>query len=281
MPRGLRPYQGADSDAFLELIPGPRGRDGLPECLGFWKRRIEATDGTDPFPVGVIYGPTGSGKSSLVRAGLIPRLAASVRCVYVESTMEGTEARLLRDLCGRFPDLSRHDGLAGLLREIRQGRGPSGSEKVLIVLDQFEQWLFGQRAGGRRELEDALRQCDGERVQALLLVRDDFWMDLTRFFRGLEVRLLDGWNAAAVNLFDLDHARRVLVALGRAHGRLPADPDTFTPEHRASSSIGPSRRSRRTAGSSASGSCCWPSCCGRGRGPPRRSTSWAGPRRSA
>ena len=101
------------------------------------------------------------------------------------------------------------------------------------MLDQFEQWLFGQRAGGRRELEDALRQCDGERVQALLLVRDDFWMDLTRFFRGLEVRLLDGWNAAAVDLFDLDHARRVLIALGRAHGRLPADPDAFTPEHRA------------------------------------------------
>jgi serine/threonine protein kinase len=59
--RGLRPYEGVDADAFLDLIPGPRGRDGLPECLGFWKRRIEATDGTDPFPVGVIYGPTGSG----------------------------------------------------------------------------------------------------------------------------------------------------------------------------------------------------------------------------
>ena len=87
--RGLRPYQGADSDAFLDLVPGPRGRDGLPECLGFWKRRIESTDGTDPFPVGVIYGPTGSGKSSLVRAGLIPRLADSVMCVYVESTDGG------------------------------------------------------------------------------------------------------------------------------------------------------------------------------------------------
>ena len=27
----------------------------------------------------------------------------------------------------------------------------------------------------------ALRQCDGERLQALLMVRDDFWMALTRF----------------------------------------------------------------------------------------------------
>jgi eukaryotic-like serine/threonine-protein kinase len=232
-PRGLRSYEGADSDAFLDLVPGPRGRDGLPECLGFWKRRIESAEDTGPFPVGVIYGPTGSGKSSLVRAGLIPRLADSVSCVYVESTIEGTERRLLRGLHGRFPGLAGHEDLAGLLRELRQERGPAGPGKVLIVLDQFEQWLFGQRAGGRRALEDALRQCDGERVQALLLVRDDFWMDLTRFFRGLEVGLMDGWNAAAVDLFDRDHARKVLIALGRAHGRLPADPAALGPEHRA------------------------------------------------
>jgi hypothetical protein len=230
VPRGLRPYEDADADAFLDLIPGPRGRDGLPECLGFWKRRIETAGDGDPFPVGVIYGPSGSGKSSLVRAGLIPRLAESVCCVYVESTIEGTEQRLLRGLHSRFPALEGHQDAAGLLRELRQGRGSQGVQKVLIVLDQFEQWLFGQRAGGRRALEDALRQCDGERTRALLLVRDDFWMDLTRFFRGLEVRLQEGWNAAAVDLFDLDHARKVLIALGRAHGRLAEDPAALSPE---------------------------------------------------
>ena len=69
-PRGgFAPYEGADSDAFLDLVPGPRGRDGLPECLGFWKRRIESCGDTEAFPVGVIYGPTGSGKSSLVAPG--------------------------------------------------------------------------------------------------------------------------------------------------------------------------------------------------------------------
>jgi hypothetical protein len=232
-PRGLRPYEGGDSDAFLDLIPGPRSRDGLPESLDFWKRRIEATaaGSTDPFPVGVIYGPTGSGKSSLVRAGLIPRLAGSVRCVYVEATIEETERRLLHGLQGQFPALARHEDLARLLRELRQGRGLAGSEKVLIVLDQFEQWLFGQRAGGRGALEEALRQCDGQRVQALLLVRDEFWMDLTRLFRGLEVRLADGWNSAAVDRFDLEHARTVLVALGRELGRLPAAPGAPAPEH--------------------------------------------------
>lgn len=227
--RGLRPYEDADSDFFLDLLPGPRGRNQLPESLNFWKRRIEQTDGVEPFPVGVIYGPTGSGKSSLVRAGLIPRLAASVSCVYVEATSEQTEERLLHALHHRFPELAGEPDLATVLLQLRRGR--SRDEKVLIVLDQFEQWLFGQRASGRRTLVNALRQCDGERVQALLLVRDEFWMDLTRFFRELEGRLSDGWNSAAVDLFDIEHARKVLIALGRAHGRLPAQADGLTAAH--------------------------------------------------
>ena len=53
------------------------------------------------------------------------------------------------------------------------------------------------------------------------MVRDDFWMAATRFMRDLEIRLLEGENSAAVDLFDLDHARKVLTAFGRAFLRLP------------------------------------------------------------
>ena len=92
--------------------------------------------------------------------------------------------------------------------------------KVLLVLDQFEQWLFARRSENT-ELVAALRQCDGERLQAVVMVRDDFWMAATRFMRDLEIRLVEGENSAAVDLFDVDHARKVLVAFGRAFGRLP------------------------------------------------------------
>ena len=47
--------------------------------------------------------------------------------------------------------------------------------KVLLVLDQFEQWLFARRAEEDTELIAALRQCDGEHVQAVALVRDEPW----------------------------------------------------------------------------------------------------------
>ena len=58
---------------------------------------------------------------------------------------------------------------------------PLPVRKVLLVLDQFEQWLHAHRGDENTELVNALRQCDGEHLQAVVLVRDDFWMAATRF----------------------------------------------------------------------------------------------------
>src|SRR5262249_6126152 len=97
-------------------------------------------------------------------------------------------------------------------------------------LDQFEQWLHAKRQEENTELVEALRQCDGSRVQALVLVRDDFWMAATRFMHGLESPLLEGQNSAAVDLFDPRHARKVLTAFGRAFGALPESPEELSAE---------------------------------------------------
>jgi hypothetical protein len=37
VPKGLRSFDAGDSDFFLDLLPGSRGRNGLPEPLRFWK----------------------------------------------------------------------------------------------------------------------------------------------------------------------------------------------------------------------------------------------------
>ena len=96
--KGLRSFDAHDADFFLELLPGPRDREGLPDSIRFWKTRIEEMDAEKTFSVGLIYGPSGCGKSSLVKAGLLPRLADDVIAVYVEATAEETEARLLNGL---------------------------------------------------------------------------------------------------------------------------------------------------------------------------------------
>ena len=221
VPKGLRSFDAHDADFFLELLPGPRDREGLPDSIRFWKTRIEEKDAEQTFTVGLICGPSGCGKSSLVKAGLMPRLSDEVIAVYVEATAEETETRLLNGLRKRCPGLPDNLGLKETMASLRRGQGIPVGKKVVIVLDQFEQWLHAKKEEQNTELVQALRQCDGARVQCVVMVRDDFWMAVIRFMRELEIRLLDGQNSAAVDLFPIRHAEKVLAAFGRAFGILP------------------------------------------------------------
>ena len=121
-------------------------------------------------------------------------------------------------MVSRATERPRHDTDAAA---IRRGQGPPAGQKVVLVLDQFEQWLHAHQGVEDRELVDALRHCDGGRLQCVVMVRDDFWMAATQFMQELEVRLVEAENSAAVHLFDPLHARKVLARFGRAYGRLP------------------------------------------------------------
>jgi serine/threonine protein kinase/formylglycine-generating enzyme required for sulfatase activity len=239
VPKGLRSFDTHDADFFLELLPGPRDRDGLPESVRFWKNAVETTDGDNTFSVGLIYGPSGCGKSSFMKAGLLPRLSDLVIPVYVETGATDTEARLLAGLRKRCSVIPATLGLTETLIALRCGSGTPAGQKVLIVLDQFEQWLHANpftpdalSADRRGELVQALRQCDGGRVQCIIMVRDDFWLAVSRFMRELEIPILEGQNSALVDLFDCDHARKVLAAFGRAFGKLPENSANISGEQR-------------------------------------------------
>jgi serine/threonine protein kinase/formylglycine-generating enzyme required for sulfatase activity len=245
VPKGLRSFGAEDADFFLELLPGPRDRNGLPDSLRFWKTRIESMDLETSFRVGLIYGPSGGGKSSLVKAGLLPRLAESIVPVYLEATAMETEVRLLKGLRKHCTGLAENCGLVEALAALRRGqrnrsllmasreaarnRDTGHSQKVLIVIDQFEQWLYAKPEEEKSELVRALRQCDGEHVLCLLLVRDDFGMAATHFMSDLEIPIIQGQNFAIVDLFDLRHARKVLTDFGRAFGCLPDNVGELTP----------------------------------------------------
>jgi hypothetical protein len=144
-----------------------------------------------------------------------------VVAIYVEATAADTEARLLKGLRRRCPGLPTDLDLVGSLTALRRGRYLSSGKKVLLVLDQFEQWLHAKREEDNTELVQALRQCDGGRVQCIVLVRDDFGMAATRFMAAVDVPIVQGQNFATVDLFDRLHARKVLAEFGRAFGRLP------------------------------------------------------------
>ena len=209
---GLRSFGKSDEDFFLHLLPG-KCQNGLPESIHFLKTRIEGTNKGSVFRVGVIHGPTGCGKSSLVRAGLIPKLnKKKVRTFYVEASPNDTEDRLLEALPTGHESISLSAALQDALRQRR------GDEKFLIVLDQFEQYLHSTLDEEQDELMEALQQCDGLNVQCILLVRDDFWTPLTRFMKRMKVPLVD---LMLVESFHKRHAKKVLALLGMAYKSLP------------------------------------------------------------
>ena len=227
VPKGLQSFDAEDKDFFLELLPGPRRGDRLPESVHFWKVRIEEMDPDKTFRVGYIFGPSGCGKSSLVKAGLLPRLSKPIISIYIEATGEDTEARLLRGLRKQYPDLPADLDLRTALVAARE-KIRVGSNKILLVIDQFEQWYHAKGAEPGTELAKALSECDGGRVQAIILVRDDYSMALHRFMAVIGVRQNQDQNFAVIDLFDLQHARKVLIAFGCGYGMLPDDPKEMT-----------------------------------------------------
>ncbi|MBM82567.1 MAG: serine/threonine protein kinase [Planctomycetaceae bacterium] len=228
VPKGLRCFDAYDSDFFLHLLPGPQDRDGLPESVRFWKQRINETNPARTFRVGVVYGPSGCGKSSLMRAGVLPKVADHVKSVYVEASPNDTETTLLDRLRMCCPNIPPAAALMDVMSDIRRGKYLSDGQKIVIFIDQFEQWLHANANNESNDLVIALRQCDGERLQTIVSVRDDFWLGINRFLRELEIPIVENENSALVDLFDLEHSAKVLKEFGRAYERLPSKFEDMT-----------------------------------------------------
>ena len=190
------------------------------------RREEKEPDKTKTFALGLLYGPSGCGKSSLVKAGLLPRLNPDIIAVYLEATPDRTEKQLAELLRQRIPELPPNGTLLDLLQSIRLDQG----RKVVIFLDQFEQWLHGNPGIADSPLVRALRQCDGGRLQAVLMIRDDFYVSISRLMEQLETPIVQRHNCAMIDLFDKEHARAVLRKFGGAYARLPEPPAELTPD---------------------------------------------------
>ncbi|MFN8610398.1 MAG: SUMF1/EgtB/PvdO family nonheme iron enzyme [Vulcanimicrobiota bacterium] len=121
----------------------------------------------------VVFGKSGVGKTSLLRAGLLSRFQAPQDLVVTQRMLSEPVAAL-RGLLSRILGLPPGDeSVASLL--LRAEQCVRGS--VIVVLDQFEEFFLrcgdSQRAQFGRELAEVLR-LDLRRSHLILSLREDF-----------------------------------------------------------------------------------------------------------
>jgi WD40 repeat protein/DNA-binding SARP family transcriptional activator len=175
--KGLRAFQEADGVDFF-------GRETLVDRL------LARLSGPEATRFLAVVGPSGSGKSSVVRAGLLPALRrgalpGSEHWSHLEMLpgaypLEELEAALLRIAVNPPESLMaqlREDG-HGLMRAVKRAL-PDGDSELLILVDQFEElFTLTTDEAVRRHFLDSLVVAATDphsRVRVVISLRADFY----------------------------------------------------------------------------------------------------------
>jgi serine/threonine protein kinase/formylglycine-generating enzyme required for sulfatase activity len=209
--RGLRPYTADDAESFWQLLPGQRDAQGRPDVVSWWLNQLAEDGGQQG--VLVLYGPSGSGKSSLLQAGVLPFVDRSTtRVIHVDASVDRTTHEIAHRIASKTSHAAEStiESLAEFLSDTRR-RTP---KRLVVVIDQFEQVLANANDQEHERLAMALRQADGTDLQFVLVVRDEFWSLTSRLMRAIDAPLRDGLSAMGLERFSEHHAESVLKLWG-------------------------------------------------------------------
>ena len=178
--RGLRPFQAADQRFFF-------GREKLIEKL---ISHLAAGVKTSPHRFLAVVGPSGSGKSSLIKAGLIPALwrgaiPGSERWFMVEMVpglhpLDELEIALLKVAANQVHNLREQltRDERGLVR-IAQLILPDDGSELVVVIDQFEElFTLTDDEAARLAFMNLLSRAVTDprsRVRLVITLRADFY----------------------------------------------------------------------------------------------------------
>lgn len=168
---GLRPFERGERDRFFG-----RERDGRILCDRTLSGRLT-----------VLYAQSGLGKSSLLRAMVVPELEQNgCHVLYFDSWSQEDPWRALRDeLIGLASRAGVHDAGAGspTLAELVRLIGNVSRETTVLILDQFEEFLLhhGQALDPLRSELAALVQSPTVDAAVVLALREEFLAALEPF----------------------------------------------------------------------------------------------------
>ena len=160
--RGLASYDAANAALFF-------GRDAETDAL---RVKIEST------PLTVVLGASGTGKSSLVKAGVVPRLVADGAIVLPivrpgSAPLVAIAAALTAD--GAAPPEATP---AAISARIAQMVGANAGRKLVLVIDQFEELITLVRTRAERDvalgLLAALTTTHADALRVIVTIRTDF-----------------------------------------------------------------------------------------------------------
>jgi WD40 repeat protein len=206
--KGLAPFEDSDLDALLFF-----GREVESEVIAANLMAARMT---------VLYGPSGVGKSSILRAGVAHRLRLEQGIeVVVFSTWTGDPVSALIDAVGGSGD--------SLVDAVEESAARAGGD-LCLILDQFEEYFLYHPPGGpfATELAEIVRR-PGLRVNVLLGMREDALARLDAL-KATIPNLLG--NRLRLERLDADAGRAAILGPIERYNTLvaPEDPVAIEPE---------------------------------------------------
>ncbi|HEX6200587.1 MAG TPA: AAA family ATPase, partial [Thermoanaerobaculia bacterium] len=204
--RGLLSFQEADADAFF-------GREAD-------LRSLAAVVSQPELRFGVLYGESGCGKTSLLKAGLLPRMRAVGWLALYARAYQAPVAALVEAALREsgLPPAPSEPPERTLARVAAAVAAP-----VLVVLDQFEEAFTALSAEEREPLLELVGRFQGRSaagVRFLVSVRSDFLYRVGEAFDGRVPEPLAAASRYALRSFSREQAEAVLERSARL-GNLP------------------------------------------------------------
>ncbi|MCP4701480.1 MAG: HEAT repeat domain-containing protein, partial [Gammaproteobacteria bacterium] len=207
--KGLRPYEEKDRDNFF-------GRD---------EEKCILVDKIRAYKLNLLFAASGVGKSSLLRAAVIPELRTpaleNLDVVYCNDWVAEPVETLKQAIIGYLHEnslLAADDNTLNdisELPELFENAVLFTSEPLVIMLDQFEEFFNYQRYNNKhfkpfiRQLAAAINDRDTP-TTFVISMREDFALELNAFKPDLPTMLFD--NFYRLEKLPLENAKRAIAA---------------------------------------------------------------------
>lgn len=218
--KGLQPFLAEDAGVFTRL----QRQDILEQCSFFIQK--------SNYRFGILCGESGCGKTSFIKAGLIPAISgenSKYQCVYIkfsnEFVVNSVRNAFINQLNMPIEDTKDKDfiSLLNKAREITSGK------ILILIFDQFEQFFVHRKSKEKRKpfidiITDWYRNYSKYPMKILISMRNDLMGYLYEFQLEMEYPLIARENYFFLEKFTPNQGFEILKVIAELES-LPIEED--------------------------------------------------------